>query len=91
MSHRSVLCQQVHYNRTTGLHTVLTTEPLRSDISFGLVLFPKGYDSASMEIGPCNVHSGAGGSVGVGRVLRKHKYVCTREYREMGIIGDEMR
>jgi len=29
----------------TGLHTVLTTEPLHSDISFGLVLFPKGYDS----------------------------------------------
>jgi len=32
----------------TGLHTVLTTELLRSDISFGLVLFPKGYNNRSV-------------------------------------------
>ena len=41
VSHPSVLCQQVKHYRTTGLHTVLTTELLCSDISFGWILFQK--------------------------------------------------
>jgi len=41
VSHWSALCQQVQYYWMTELHTVLTTELLCSDISFGWVLFQK--------------------------------------------------
>ena len=50
VSYQSVLCQQVQYYRTTGLHTVLTTELLRSDISFGWVLFQKDTTLVPLEM-----------------------------------------
>jgi len=59
----------------TGLHTILATEPLHSDISFGWVLFQK--DMTPVPVGSQHLKSLTGGGKDLGHKKHTNLWIPT--------------